>query len=248
MLDRAKQDTPTSALREGDGGRTTCQMPSGPTYYMSTIVAGIKAGDTNAIERLGDLCRKGLRYFVVREIGAERADDIVNHILSTVVFGIQSGTVQAPERLVGFVRTTMRLEIASSRVVQRSCDRLGVNLEETLHSKLVVRPSKKSRIKLGQARRVAREVARTSPSNREALCRFYLQGQRPERICDELHIPIAEFRLLCARIRMSFAETGTAWLSADDQGHRRQPDLRTSGIVQKLKRSVMRRLLRNRLD
>jgi DNA-directed RNA polymerase specialized sigma24 family protein len=55
-----------------------------------------------------------------------------------------------------------------------------------------------------------------SPSERESLIRFYVDGHDAQRICRELRTPEAEFRVLRVRVKSRFHElcvqgaTGTA--------------------------------------
>ncbi len=145
MLDRSALDKSIFALVERGGEPKRADVLKTPTVSASAIVAGIRSGDSSAIETLGGLCRNGIRYFLTRELGPQGADDIVCEILNSVVAGVRRGDVLDPERLVGFVRTATRRKIDFLLATQRPLCRFDADLEGIPHSERWVHLRKRVR-------------------------------------------------------------------------------------------------------
>src|ERR1700692_1354815 len=71
----------------------------------SDLVARIRSGETDGMEELYQLFSGSIRFYVVRQLGPEEADQRVHDTFVAVVQAIRRDELKDPERLMGFVRT-----------------------------------------------------------------------------------------------------------------------------------------------
>jgi len=103
------------------GSRATATEKQNPDW--SAVVARIREGDQSAEVELYQVFSRGIRFFIMRQLGAEGLEDNVHDCFIETLKAIRKGQLQDPQRLMGFVRTIVRRKIAESigmRVVERS--------------------------------------------------------------------------------------------------------------------------------
>src|ERR1700692_4207304 len=81
------------------------------------LVAGIRAGDEEAVLRLGDIFRGGIRYFLSRALGQHQLESRQREVLSVVITSIKENSIREPNRLVSYVLTVLHQYISSQMTV-----------------------------------------------------------------------------------------------------------------------------------
>ena len=151
---------------------------------------------------------KGIRFYLCRQVGPQELDDRVHDAFLIVVQSIQRGELRDPRRLMGFVRTVVRRMVAAQidRDVQSRRETLEIDHGERIADQ---RSNPEKTVMMRQKIDLIREVLDGMIGrDREILCRFYVQEQQPERICEEMHLSITQFRLLKSRAKARFGELG----------------------------------------
>jgi len=175
----------------------------------SGLVARIRAGDQNALSDLYTVFAKGIRYFLLRNLGPEDLDDKVHDCFLAVAQAIQNGELREPERLMGYVRTIVKRKVAASIEVAVQQRRSRVEFDETMFSVSDWRDNPESSVLAQQRLEIARKVLNgVSRRDREILNRFYVLEQSQEQICLEMGLSYNQFRLLKSRAKARFGELG----------------------------------------
>lgn len=186
------------------------------------LVARIHSGDRNAMEELYNIFGKGIRYFLMRNLGADELDDKVHDCFVIVAQAIRNGELRDPARLMGFVRTVVKRRIAASidlAVIKR---RTLVDYEETLFTVSDWKDDPERTLLRRQRADIARRVMKgISRRDREILDRFYVQDQTQQQICDEMGLSYNQFRLLKSRAKARFGELGKRLMANTPNGFRK---------------------------
>jgi RNA polymerase sigma factor (sigma-70 family) len=173
------------------------------------LVDRIHDGDPAAMEELYAIFGKGIRYFFLRNLGADELDDRVHDCFVIVTQAIRNGELRDPARLMGYVRTVVKRQIAATIEAAVTRRRTQVDYDDTLFSmtdwKDDPERSLLARQRADIARRVMKGIARR---DREILHRFYVEEQSQERICQEMGLSYNQFRLLKSRAKARFGELG----------------------------------------
>ncbi len=173
------------------------------------IVARIRERDPSAMEELYAVFEKGIRYFLLRNLGAEELDDKVHDCFVIVAQAIQNGELRDPARLMGYVRTIVKRQIAASIDAAVTRRRTHVDYEETMFSAADWKDDPERSYLAQQRSDIARRVfGSISRKDREILDRFYVQEQSQEQICKEMSLSYNQFRLLKSRAKARFGELG----------------------------------------
>src|SRR5258708_7740357 len=77
------------------------------------LVAGIRAGDKEAVLRLGDIFQGGIRFFLRRALGQRKLQSRQREVLSLLIKGIRETSIDDPNRLASYVLTVLRQYIDS---------------------------------------------------------------------------------------------------------------------------------------
>src|SRR5450432_3687718 len=145
------------------------------------LVSQIKSGEEAGMEQLYKLFRRGIRYYLCRQLGPQELDDRMHDTFLIVVKAIKRGELREPERLMGFVRTVVRRQVAAQIEREMQNRRAHTDLDGGIS---------------------------VSERHREILTRFYLQEQTQEEICEEMNLSETQFRLLKSRAKARFGELG----------------------------------------
>lgn len=172
------------------------------------LVERIQRGETDGMEELYRLFSRGIRYYLVRQLGPQELDDKIHDTFVVVVQAIKRGELREPERLMGFVRTVVRRQVAAhiDRAVQSRRERAEV--DATIQ---VVDPQgnpEESAISRQRRDIIHRVLSQLSGRDREILTRFYLYEQSQEQICADMDLTDTQFRLLKSRAKARFGELG----------------------------------------
>jgi RNA polymerase sigma-70 factor, ECF subfamily len=173
------------------------------------IVARIRDGDAAAMEELYAIFARGIRYFLLRNLGSEELDDRVHDCFVIVTEAIQNGELRDPARLMGYVRTVVKRQIASAIDTAVDQRRTHVDYDETMFGITDFNNDPEQSIISRQRSEIARKVLLSiSRRDREILDRFYVQEQTQEQICEEMGLSATQFRLLKSRAKTRFGNLG----------------------------------------
>lgn len=173
------------------------------------LVQRIRDGDSAAMEELYGIFAKGIRYFLLRNLGPEDLDDKVHDCFLIVAQAIKNGDLREPERLMGYVRTVVKRQIAGSIDIAVQQRRTRVEFDDTLFSVSDWRDNPETTVMARQRAEIARRVLNgVSRRDREILNRFYVLEQPQEQICGEMGLSYNQFRLLKSRAKARFGELG----------------------------------------
>jgi RNA polymerase sigma-70 factor, ECF subfamily len=187
----------------------TIEIETAPVAHgYSELITRICDGDTGAMEEVYQTLLPGLRWMILRSLGPQDTDDVVNDTFLSAFLMIKKGAVREPERLPGYVSGIARIQIVKcirSRVASREreseLDSAGGRADRQLSPEELARES--------EVRAVAREALKGLPDRyREILVRFYLSHQKPEEICHDLNLTPAQFRLIKTRAKDRFGRLG----------------------------------------
>jgi RNA polymerase sigma-70 factor, ECF subfamily len=174
------------------------------------LVEGVRNGEASAMEELYRVFSKGVRFYLLRQLGPQDLEDRVHDVFLIITHSIQRGDLREPERLMGYVRTVVRRQVAAQIQLATHQRRNytdidgGVNLSGP-------EPSPESRVIEREALNVAMRILRSlQKRDREVLTRYYLKEQKAEQICREMDLTETQFRLIKSRAKARFGELGKA--------------------------------------
>jgi RNA polymerase sigma factor (sigma-70 family) len=172
------------------------------------LVERIQAGTTDGMEELYALFSRGIRYYLVRQLGPQELEDKIHDTFVVVVQAIRRGELREPSRLMGFVRTIVRRQVAAhiDKVVQSR--REQTELDSTTRVMDPGTNPEESAIFSERKDLIHRVLSEIPSRDREILTRFYLQEQSQEQICAEMDLSDTQFRLLKSRAKARFGELG----------------------------------------
>jgi RNA polymerase sigma-70 factor (ECF subfamily) len=175
----------------------------------AALVNGIREGDSAAMASLYGVFARGVRYFLLRNLGPDDIEDKVHDCFVIVAQAIQNGDLREPERLMGYVRTVVKRQIAASIDIAVQQRRSRVDFEDTLFSVSDWRENPEHSAMARQRAEIARKVLDgVSRRDRDILNRFYVLEQSQEQICADMGLSYNQFRLLKSRAKGRFGELG----------------------------------------
>ena len=172
------------------------------------IVALVQAGGDAGLEELYRVFSRGLRYYLVRQLGSQDFEDKMHEIFLITVRAIRNGEIRQPECLPGFIRTIAHRQVAGyieqqvhsrNREAEMSSGGYVVDRNYTPEQEALLRE---------KTELMKKALGMLKPRDREVLVRFYLQEQRPECICREMNLTETQFRLIKSRAKATFGEHG----------------------------------------
>lgn len=173
------------------------------------LVGRIRNDDSAAMAELYGIFAKGIRYFLLRNLGPEELDDKVHDCFVIVAQAIKNGDLREPERLMGYVRTVVKRQIAASIDIAVQQRRNRVDFEESMFCMSDWRENPERTVISQQRAEIARKVLNgVSRRDREILNRFYVLEQSQEQICADMGLSYNQFRLLKSRAKARFGELG----------------------------------------
>jgi len=198
-----------SVSAEDDSGLHRADQGQYKIRDWAEIVARIREGDAAAMEELYAIFARGIRYFLLRNLGSEELDDRVHDCFVIVTEAIRNGELRDPARLMGYVRTVVKRQIASAIDTAVDQRRTHVDYDETMFGITDFNHDPEQSIISRQRSEIARKVMLSiSRRDREILDRFYVQEQTQEQICDEMGLTATQFRLLKSRAKTRFGNLG----------------------------------------
>jgi hypothetical protein len=144
---------------------------SQPAHWLA-LAARIRAGDIEAVSRLGAIFQGGIRFFLCRTLGQEKLEDRQNEVLSLIAKDLGETSIDNSTRLTSRVVTVLRKYIASQTTAY---------------------PQPVSEDELRRVGAVKELLAKLAPTDRQALYRYYVDTETEEQICSELNITPTHF-------------------------------------------------------
>ena len=179
---------------------------SEPEVRWSPLVEGVRTGDPAAMEEMYGVLSKGIRFFILRQLGPQDLEERVHDLFLTITQAIQNGELRDPECLMGFVRTVVQRQVVSLIEVNARARHRQVSLEDGV----VLRDSKpdpeRAALRRQNTEIAVRILNSISRRDREVLIRFYLNEQPAERICCEMGLTESQFRLIKSRAKARFGQ------------------------------------------
>jgi RNA polymerase sigma factor (sigma-70 family) len=180
-----------------------------PASDWAQLVSRIRDGESEAMAELYAVFGRGIRYFLLRNLGPVDLDDKVHDCFVIVTQAIQNGDLREPERLMGYVRTVVKRQIAASIDVAVHQRHSRVDFEDALLSISDWRENPERKVIAKERAELARKVLNSvSRRDREILNRFYVLEQSQEEICTAMGLSYNQFRLLKSRAKARFGELG----------------------------------------
>ncbi len=143
------------------------------------LVAGIRAGDQEAVLRLGDIFQDGIRFFLRRALGQRKLQSRQREVFSLVIESIRETSFDDPNRLASHVFTVLRQYIGSHMT---ACPHLVPESEPPMNLKRV-----------GAIKELLGKIADV---DRQALRRYYVGKETQEQVCPALNLTSARFRAI----------------------------------------------------
>ena len=185
------------------------QPPVSPAPDWASLVNRIRNDDPAAMAELYAVFAKGVRYFLLRNLGPDDHDDKVHDCFVIVTQAIRNGDLREPARLMGYVRTVIKRQIAASIDVAVQRRRSRADFEGSLFALPDGKGDPERNVITTQRTEIARKVlSEVSRRDRDILNRFYVLEQTQDQICAEMGLSYNQFRLLKSRAKARFGELG----------------------------------------
>jgi RNA polymerase sigma-70 factor, ECF subfamily len=176
-------------------------MPEKGDIDWRVVVDQIRRGETAGEEALYRELSGGARFFLQRRLGIADVEDRVHDVFLIVVEAIRRDALREPERLMGFVRTILlrQLNLAiSGRIAARGNQ--SVTDTASLLSSSSLDPEQHA-IEAERVEVMLRGMRRMKTTDVEILKRFYVRGQSPEMICEEMSLTPSQFSVRKTRAK-----------------------------------------------
>lgn len=171
------------------------QSPVVNPEVCEAIVAGIRAHDPEAVQRLYEICSKGVRLILSRHLNKTDVDDKVHDIFILMVNAVRSDALCDPRCLAKYLHTLVRNQIA--RYVTREIPKRTSTIDDSELHEFADRSAMSAEEAMIRRERVAivlRMLRASSVRNREVMIRFYVREQSPEDICRAMKLTPGQFR------------------------------------------------------
>jgi RNA polymerase sigma factor (sigma-70 family) len=159
------------------------------------IVSLIQQGNPQGEELLYNTFARGLRYLATRHCPAYSEDCVQDTILA-VICQIRGGQLQTPAALPGYLNIVLKRTAWNKKLQSERLDANSEVFSGVMATRADDRENPQQRLEGQERTQILRDILATlKPQEREILTRFYLQGQRPEQICEEMGLSETQFRL-----------------------------------------------------
>jgi len=183
------------------------------TTDWKSLVEQIAADPTAGFESLHYAFR-GFRWFFVRDgLPPQDAEEMYHGLMLEVFVRVQHGDLRDPERLPGYIKKiAVRMLIA--RQVTASQSRKNRPIDDPAFQLIDSQPDPESAALRSEQQLIMNRVMQAmSERERTVLKRFYLDGQRPEQIQQDMDLTETQFRLIKSRAKERFKQLTQARLA-----------------------------------
>ena len=175
-----------------------------PPISLLEIVRMIQNGDPAGAGALDGVVHRGVCLFLTRHLGANVAEDVTQDVLLDAVEFVRGGKLDEPDAVIRLIWI-----IARRRLDAALRERKGEGIAANDEPGMTAESDSLDLVRRREQVEVAVRVLKEMPGHgREVLARFYLRAQTPERICADMGITQAQFRLMKSTARRRFAELG----------------------------------------
>ncbi len=159
------------------------------------IVSLISARDPRGAELLYQSYSRGLLYLAARHC-PEYAEDCRHDTVVTSVRQIQEGRLNTPVALPGYLSALVKRIAFKKNTESKKRSGDGETFDALVKSRADERADPEPSFEAGErARFMQQGLQRLKLEQREILARFYLQGEKPEQICQAMQLSATHFRL-----------------------------------------------------
>jgi hypothetical protein len=155
------------------------------------LVAGIRAGEEQALLRLGNIFQGGIHYFLRRVLGGENLQRRQREVLALVIKSIKENSIENPNHLASHVLGVLHQYISSQTTADP--DLALVN---------------ELRVNIKNVRAIREFLAKIAAVDREALRRYYVEKETSEQICQTLHFTSGRFHAVRRSLRTALTPQG----------------------------------------
>jgi hypothetical protein len=148
------------------------------------LVAGIRAGDQEAVLQLGNIFQDGIRFFLRRGLGQQKLQSRQREVFSLVIESIIETRIDNPNRLASHVLTVLHQYI---------------NSQTTAGTPLVL--ENEAHVNINTVRVIRELLAKIAAVDREALRRYYVDNETSDQICQALNITTTQFHAVKCTLR-----------------------------------------------
>lgn len=174
---------------------STTVNSSNTSEVCERIVTLILAGDSQGEELLYSTFSRGLRYLAAKHC-PEYADDCCHDTILTVTRQIKGGQLKTPAALPGYINIVLKRTAWNKKL---ESERLGANDEvftTVVQTRSDDRCDPQRMLEVEERAQILRDGLRSlKPQEQEILTRFYLKGEKPEFICQQMKLTETQFRL-----------------------------------------------------
>lgn len=174
---------------------STTVNSSNTSEVCERIVNLILAGDSQGEELLYSTFSRGLRYLAAKHC-PEYADDCCHDTILTVTRQIKGGQLKTPAALPGYINIVLKRTAWNKKL---ESERLGANDEvftTVVQTRSDDRCDPQRMLEVEERAQILRDGLRSlKPQEQEILTRFYLKGEKPEFICQQMKLTETQFRL-----------------------------------------------------
>jgi RNA polymerase sigma-70 factor (ECF subfamily) len=167
------------------------------------VVEQIRAGSESGVEELYNSLRS-VRFFFVRHIGPDRADDAYHSVIIDLIGAIKKGALREPETLPAYAMTIARRKLSQfigELVRERQKEEGGIMVL------CAVSESPEQLVLRSERQAIAKRVFTALPArDQKILTRFYLNGEPAEQIQAAMGLNDTQFRLIKSRAKLKYAE------------------------------------------
>jgi RNA polymerase sigma-70 factor, ECF subfamily len=173
----------------------TTQTVDNSSANCKFIVDLIQQGSPKGEELLYTTFARGLQYLATRHCPAY-AEDCVQDTILAVVRQIRAGQLQTPAALPGYLNIVLKRSAWTKKVQSERVDANPEVFSSVLATRADQRDNPQQLLERQERVQILKEgLQALKPQEREILTRFYLRGETPESICEQMQITETQFRL-----------------------------------------------------
>ena len=163
------------------------------------IVDLIQEGNPQGEELLYTTFARGLRYLATRHCPAY-AEDCVQDTILTVIRQIRAGQLQTPAALPGYLNIVLKRTAWNKKTQSERVDANPAVFSSVIATRPDAQANPQQVLEMQERVQILREGLQTlKPQEREILIRFYLKGEKPEWIRQQMQLTETQFRLYKSR-------------------------------------------------
>jgi RNA polymerase sigma-70 factor (ECF subfamily) len=171
--------------------------------HWATLVQQVIDEDVQGVETLYRELQGFHRHFQ-RKLGRTQGDDAYHDLILDLTRQIRRGCLREPERLLGYVRAVAQRKEALCIRTAAFCRNKEVDVDTAFGLASPNNDPERTTIRHEYVD-IARRILLALPTrDREILLRFYVRGEHPDQIQQELSLTPTQFRVVKSRAKQRF--------------------------------------------